>query len=307
MSVSSDPRARAAEWRDRTIDALAGPAAALPPPEGRKPSWDEWIDVDHWTWAKAAECPASLAAPVEPFVDSIPNSVRRLGLVALRMWLRGAAPSAHEAARRVVSGDVGPGEDDEVGFGLRTWLDELEPVVSAAAATEVASYALRAVRAGVQPGHHVGSPGSARRRWELPGSRVRLDAKVEVASHRAPTNPELRMMVLDTTSPTPGRAQGLAAWVALCHTLVCRVTPAGVTVKNLRTGVGERYDVDDDLLLLALTQATEAVEALGESVTEVPGSDSLTYRPGRWCHRCSALDVCAEGRRWASAPNPSSV
>ncbi len=307
MSEQAERRAWAASWRERTVEALADPVGALPPPEGRKPAWDEWLDVDHWTWSKAVECPASLAAPAEPFVDSIPNSVRRVGLVALRLWLRGSAPSALEAARQVVSGDPDPSDDDEISFGLRSWLDELAAPVRAAMVTEAATYALRAVRAGVQPGHHVAAPGSARRRWEVPGSRVRLDAKVEVASHRLPTKPDLRLLVLDTTSPTPGRGEGLAAWVALCHTLVCRMAPAAVTVKNLRTGVGERYEVGDDLLGVALMQATEAIEALGAAVTESAGSAALTYRPGRWCHRCSALDLCPDGQEWVSTPRPVAV
>jgi len=227
----------------------------------------------------AARCPRRYVAPSRNgYTDSVRNSRRRVGLVALRnLTENGGTPA--EAVRAALA--------DRSGWpvGLARWFEELDRGGRVALAASTTTWVVGAVRM-------VGTGSGTRWRppfpkpaWTVPERLVRLTAAVDATA--GSTNLGDRLLVLADRAPSP-EDRLRAGFVALVWTVGSGRVPIRVALGSPATGRMQRFTVDSGLLDLAVDR-TEELLAYRADPSDAPALVN------RGCAQCEVLEDCSAG------------
>lgn len=260
-------------------------------PKGRKPEWDDFVNVTSFDLAE--RCGRRAASPAANYADSVHNARRRVGLLVLRRWAHEGSGDLSAATRSVL--------DDPAGWPDRLWVwtRELDPAARSAvgsAALTWASALARTVPSDARPSA-AHPPGGARPyrgvtwadpamppRFEVPGRLVRLGGSFDASAGR-PRSAVLLVVADGVPAATDRLRAGL---VALVRTVQHRLAPLRVSLAAPSRGAIEPVVVDESLLRLTVDHVVELVALRSDSDAAVP-------RPSGACQFCHLLDDCPEG------------
>lgn len=228
-------------------------------------------------------CPRRAANPAEDYLDSVPTTRRRVGLLALRrLWRRDLSRGADGQVAAVVA-EVAD-DPDEWPPRLRDWFDELDPPGRAALSSAVATWCLGVLGVVGRSPRVVWTDPSRAGRTDVPGRLVRLNSPVDAVT--GALRSERLLMIADGVDTSADRVR--AGYAALSHGLGRRLLPVGVSVGVPSQGLLRRHTVTADLVDLALDRVVEHV-ALRAAGSAAPA------RPGPGCRHCHLLEVCNDG------------
>ncbi|MFP5325882.1 MAG: hypothetical protein ACLGHT_00180, partial [Acidimicrobiia bacterium] len=175
---------------------------------------------------------------------------------------------------------------------LGQWLDAQVVALRAATVAAAATWAARALVA--VPWAALGSVRFDLRYWHRPqgyGSLVVLAARADgVVAHRGARAMERVLVALAPSNPVVARLD------LLVFTLETGRAPLRHVSVDPASGEVTAFDVDREVLDLAIAEAVEAARALAPMAAGEEGSTV----PGSYCWSCDRRDDCRDGTRWMS-------